>query len=160
MGLISRVSSRTYRLENMSRRKQNILDEDSYGRTIASIIERDFFPDTELLAVENAYLEAESQNDFDTMNNLQSRRKQLANKTPATQRTSSVHDSIRSFVPNTPQPGMQTPKNKGEAGDDDENGENEANDEEKIEQEKWNYESEDPMENPTITLNGYLNKNT
>ena len=78
----------------MSRRKQNILDEDSYSRTIASIIERDFFPDTELLAVENAYLEAESQNDFETMNNLQSRRKQLANKTPATQRTSSVHDSI------------------------------------------------------------------
>ena len=86
----------------MSRKKQNVLDEDSYGRNIASIIERDFFPDTELLAVENAYLEAESQNDFETMKNLTVRKKQLAGRTPATARTNrGVHDSVRSFVPNT-----------------------------------------------------------
>jgi hypothetical protein len=135
----------------MSRRKQNILDEDSYSRTISSIIERDFFPDTELLAVENAYLEAESQNDFETMSNLQIRRKQLANKTPSTQRTSNVHDSIRSFVPNTPTDGNQTPRKKG---DGEEGGETPQ------EEENWDYNSEDPMQNPTVTLNGYLNKNT
>lgn len=116
----------------MSRRKQNILDEDSYSRTISSIIERDFFPDTELLAVENAYLEAESQNDFETMSNLQIRRKQLANKTPSTQRTSNVHDSIRSFVPNTPTDGNQTPRKKGEG---EEGGETPQ------EEENWDYKA-------------------
>merc|ERR1711934_438817 len=69
---------------------------------------------------------------------------------PATQRTSNVHDSIRSFVPNTPAEGNQTPKKDGE----------DDPDATPREEENWDYNSEDPMQNPTVTLNGYLNKNT
>ena len=100
----------------MSRKKQNVLDEDSFTRSIASIIERDFFPDSELLALENAYLEAESQNDFETMKNLTIRRKQLADKTPATMRGQTTE---RGFIPATPtEPGATdghlTPEKKEE----------------------------------------------
>jgi len=127
-------------------KKQNILDEDSYSLQIGNIIERDFFPDTELLAVENAYLEAESQNDYETMKNLTVRRRQLEAKTPRTQRGDKTTD--RGFIPSTPgeNPG-ETPKKEGE--DDGINPE-----------EDWDFNSEDPERNPTVTLNGFLKKNT
>ena len=58
----------------MPKKRQTVLDEDSYLRAIDTLVERQFFPENELLALENAYLEAEAQNDLETMKNLTIRR--------------------------------------------------------------------------------------
>jgi len=121
-----------------SSKKQNINDEDTYLRQIDNIIERDFFPDSELISVENAYIEAEMQNDFETMNNLQHRRKQLMKKNPKLSMLETP--ASERFIPDTPKLEDATPKKELV----DEKGNIIPNDD---------FESEDPNENSAVTLN-------
>lgn len=153
----------------MSRKRQNVLDEDSYLRSIDALVERQFFPDNEMLALENAYLEAEQQNDLETMKNLTIRRKELElAKTPVT----SIRDRHgKDYIPATPgshtgslsnkQP---TPREQVSKIKEDGTIKTEAEiaeEELKIYQKEMeDLDSEDFMINHTVTLNGFLSKNT
>jgi len=131
----------------MPKRRQTVLDEDSYLRSIDDLIERQFFPDSELLALENAYLEAEASNDIVTMKNLTIRRRELEAKTPSTRL--SKHD----YIPNTPARPGETPKKETKNEHDDLDIKSELLDEKDLENEDYEI-------NPTITLNGFLSKHT
>jgi len=67
--------------QSKSKRKVNVLDEDTFIDKLESIIERDFFPDLEKLKLQQAYYEALKSNDTDSLRDLYMKYSNLISRT-------------------------------------------------------------------------------